>query len=255
MRLRNTATISPSGKSLLPSLPCLNCFPGLPDFRGDVPVLFNSFRPESGMFSCSHGLGVDERGVVESLLALEGAACVLDGVVFGIDRKDPPAQAIEAARTSVAGLGVKAVAHVGFTRHTPPERDEDAEFDANRVAESVTAAMCFDDVAVVLDNFTGIDRGYHFCRGLVDRLYNPQAGAAIVRNLHRMLGPGCRLNSRTQTPSITFLGLEGNARALLLPSPGKRDVPVPEVEGVVRDLVTGDAVSGRLSGPALVLEP
>ena len=238
-----------------PVLALPELLPGIAGLRGDVPVLFNAFRPESGMFSCSHGLGVDERGVVESLLALEDAPRLLDGVVFGIDRKDSPAKAIEAARTCVMGLGVKAVAHVRFTRRTPPERDEDAEFDANRVAESVTAAMCFDDVAVMLDNFTGIDRGYHFCGGLVDRLYNPQAGAAIVRNLHRMLGAGCRLNLRTQTPSITWLDLEGAARALLLPSPGMRDVPVPEVQGVVRDLVSGVAVSGRLSGPALVLEP
>ena len=115
--------------------------------------------------------------------------------------------------------------------------------------------MCFDDVEVVLDNFTGIDRGYHFCGGLVDRLYNPQTGAAIVRNLHRMLQAGCRLNSVRQRPSVTLVGLEGAARALLLPSPGMRDVPVPEVQGVVRDLVTGNAVSERLSGPALVLKP
>ena len=227
---------------------------GIAGLRGNVPVLFNAFRPESGMFSCSHGLGADERGVVESLLSLDGAQSTLDGVVFGIDRKDSPAKAIEGAQASVAGLGVKAVAHVRFTRHTPLERQEDARLDANRVAESVTAAMCFDDVAVVLDNFTGIDRGYHFSGGLVDRLYNPQVGAAIVRNLHRSLKAGCRLKSVTQRPSVTLLNLEGAARALLLPSPEVRDVPVPEVRGVVRDLVTGDAISGRLPGPALVLE-
>ncbi len=239
---------------IAPVLALPELLPGIAGLRGDVPVLFNAFRPESGMFSCSHGLGADERGVVESLLALDGARHILDGVVFGIDRKESPVKAIEAARGSVAGLGVKAVAHVRFSRHTPPEREEDAGFDANRVAESVTAAMCFDDVAVVLDNFTGIDRGYHFCGGLVDRLYNPQAGAHIVRNLHRMLKAGCQVNSLTQRPSITIMGLEGTARALLLPSPGMRDVPVPEVQGVVRDLVKGDAVSGWLAGPALVLD-
>ena len=67
--------------------------------------------------------------------------------------------------------------------------------------------MCFDDVAVVLDNFTGIDRGYHFCGGLVDRLCNPQAGAHIVRNLHRMLKAGCQDEFvLTQRPSITIIG-------------------------------------------------
>ena len=109
-----------------PVLALPELLPGIAGLRGDVPVLFNAFRPESGMFSCSHGLGVEERGVVESLLALEDAPRVLDGVVFGIGRRDSPAKAIEAARSSVAGLGVKAVAHVRFTRHTPLEQDEGA---------------------------------------------------------------------------------------------------------------------------------
>ncbi len=228
---------------------------GIATLRGDVPVLFNAFRPESGLFSCSHGLGVDERGVVESLLALDGASGILDGVVFGIERRDSPARAVETARASVADLGIKVVAHVRFTGRTPLEGEEAARSDANLVAESVTVAMCFDDVAVVLDNFTGIDRGYHFCGGLVDRLCNPLAGAAIVRNLHGMLKAGCRMTSITPGSSVTIMDLEGAARALLLPSPGMRDVPVPEITGVVRDLVTGDAVPGRLSGPALVVDP
>ncbi len=239
---------------IAPLLALPELLPGIAAISGDVPVLFNAFRAESGMFSSSHGIGADERGVVESLLGLDGARHILDGVVFGIDRTDSPAKAIEAARASVAGLGVRAVAHVRFIRRTPQVREEDSGIDANRVAESVTAAMCFDDVAVVLDNFTGIDRGYHFCDGLVDRLYNPQAGAHIVRNLHRMLGIGCRVNSLTERPSITIMNLDGPARALLLPSSGMRDVPVPEVQGIVRDLVTGDAVAERLSGPALVLD-
>jgi len=48
-------------------------------------------------------------------------------------------------------------------------------------------------MTVFLDNFTGIDRGYFFSGGLVDRLYNPLAGAHIVRHLHAALPEGCDL--------------------------------------------------------------
>ena len=230
---------------------------GIAALKCDVPVLFNAFRPRCEAFSCSHGLEADERGVVEAILDLDGAARTLDGMVFGIGWQDAPVSRIEAARASVDGLGVRPVVHVQFAHRRPLGQDETERHDANRIAEVVTAAMCFDDVAVVLDNFTGIDRGYYFSGGLVDRLYNPLAGAYIVRNLHAALEPGCRIRAARDEHTIRIVELDGAAAALLLPGPDldPRDLAVVPARGtgLWLDLVSGHAASDRLSGPTLVM--
>ena len=231
---------------------------GMAALKGDVPVLFNAFRPRCEAFSCSHGLEADERGVVEAILALDGAARTLDGMVFGIGWQDAPASRdTRPHEPASTGSASGPVVHVQFAHRRPLGQDETERHDANRIAEAVTAAMCFDDVAVVLDNFTGIDRGYYFSGGLVDRLYNPLAGAYIVRNLHAALEPGCRIRAARDEHAIRIVELEGAAATLLLPGPDldPRDLAAVPARGtgLWLDLVSGHAASDRLSGPTLVM--
>ena len=242
---------------IAPAVSLPNLLAEIAALKGDLPVLFNAFRPHCEAFSCSHGLDADERGVVETVLALDGADHALDGMVFGVGWQDAPTCGIETARASVDRLGIRPVVHVQFARRRPLGQDETERIDANRIAEAVTAAMCFDDVTVVLDNFTGIDRGYYFSGGLVDRLYNPLAGAHIVRNLHAALEPGCRMGATRDEHTVRIIELEGAAVALLLPGPDLDPhelaaVPARDT-GLWLDLVSGHAASDRLSGPTLVM--
>jgi len=229
---------------------------GMAQNKGTTKVLFNAFRASSETFSCSHGLEADERGAVKAILALDGASETIDGLVFGIGWQDAPAPAIEAARRSVAGLGLQPIVHVQFAHRRPIDQGETERHDANRVAEAVTAAMAFSDVGVVLDNFTGIDRGYYFSSGLVDRLYNPLAGARIIRHLHAALGEGCRIEGIRGDASVRILDLAGGCagRALLLPGE-KGEVPasLSRKDDLWIDLVTGEVASERILGPALVI--
>ncbi len=238
-----------------------------PDLLGDIAVLkdetptyFNAYRANVEAFSSSHGLMADERGAVEALLALDGAREAIDGIVFGIGWQEAPVPAVEAARNSVAGLGIKAAVHVQFAHRKPLDQDETERHDANRIAESVAAAMAHDNIAVFLDNFTGIDRGYYFSGGLVDRLYNPLAGAHIVRHLHAALAEGCDIGAMRDDGQILVVEIQGpaGAGALLLPRVDLDPALLPTAPsrdaGRRIDLVSGAAAPARLTGPTLVLD-
>ncbi len=227
--------------------------------KGDLQVYFNAYRIDVEAFSSSHGLDADERGAVEAFLAVDGARDAIDGMVFGVGWRDAPASATAAARRSVAGLGVKAAVHVQFAHRRPLDAEETARHDANRIAESVVAAMSHDDVAVFLDNFTGIDRGYYFSGGLVDRLYNPLDGSRIVRHLHAALIGGCDIGEISEGDKgrvVELRGLDG-AGALLLPAadldPAELPNAPPRDVGRWIDLTGGGAPPACLTGPTLVL--
>jgi hypothetical protein len=225
--------------------------------KGDTTVFFNPYRVDVGAFSSSHGLDADERGTVEALLALDGARQAIDGMVFGIGWREAPVPAMIAARNSVAGLGVKAAIHVQFAHRKPLGGDETERHDANRIAEAVVGALASDHMTVYLDNFTGIDRGYYFSGGLVDRLYNPLAGARIVRHLHAALAEGCDLGDLDENDHGRAIALDRPSGVLLLPTsdcdPAVLPGAPPRGAGRWIDLTSGEAPPSRLAGPTLVI--
>jgi hypothetical protein len=225
--------------------------------KGSTPIYFNAHRALVEAFSSSHGLQSDERGATEALLALDGAREVIDGLVFGVAWQEAPAPAIAAARHSVEGFGVKAAVHVQFAHRKPLGRDETERHDANRIAEAVVGALASDHMTVFLDNFTGIDRGYFFSGGLVDRLYNPLAGAHIVRHLHAALPEGCDLGDLAENDHGRGVALGRSKGVLLLPASDCDSAALPGAPprdaGRWIDLASGEAPPARLTGPTLVL--
>ncbi|MDP6565562.1 MAG: metallophosphoesterase [Alphaproteobacteria bacterium] len=225
--------------------------------KGGTQVFFNAYRAGAKTFSGSHGLDADEYGTAEALLALDGARQAIDGLVFGIRWREAPVPAMIAARDSVAGLGVMAAVHVQFAHRRPLEQDEIERHDANRIAEAVVGALAHDDMAVFLDNFTGIDRGYYFSGGLVDRLYNPLSGAHIVRHLHAALPDGCQIGAMSQNNNDRVVELRKPDGTLLLPAADTDPASLPSVPsrttGHWIDLNSGKTAVERLTGPALVI--
>jgi hypothetical protein len=225
--------------------------------KGSTPIYFNAHRALVEAFSSSHGLQSDEREAVEALLALEGAREVIDGLVFGVAWQEAPVPAIAAARHSAESFGVKAAIHVQFAHRKPLAGDETERHDANRIAEAVIGALASDHMSVYLDNFTGIDRGYYFSGGLVDRLYNPLAGAHILRHLHAALPEGCELGDWGENDHGRGIALLRPRGMLLLPASAcdPTDLPgaPPRDAGRWIDLASGEAPPARLTGPTLVL--
>jgi hypothetical protein len=224
--------------------------------KGSTPIVFNPHRASVEAFSSSHGLQSDERGAVEALLALDGAREVIDGLVFGIAWQEAPTAAIAAIRQSIEGFGLKAVVHVQFAHRKPLGRGETERHDANRIAEAVVGSLANDSMTVFLDNFTGIDRGYYFSGGLVDRLYNPLAGARIVSHLHAALPEGCDLGDPGENDQGRWFAL-GPGGVLLLPTSDCDSVELPGApprdSGRWIDLASGQAPPVLLTGPTLVL--
>ncbi|MDP6872629.1 MAG: metallophosphoesterase [Alphaproteobacteria bacterium] len=225
--------------------------------KGRTAVFFNAYRAGAKTFSGSHGLEPDEPGTAEALLALDGARDAVDGLVFGIRRRNAPVPAMMAARDCVAGLGVMAAVHVQFSYRRPEDPDESERHDANRVAEAVVGALAHDDMAVFLENFTGIDRGYYFSGGLVDRLYNPLPGAHIVRHLHAALPDGCEIGAISQNDNDRVVALCNPDGELLLPTAKSDPASLPSApartSGRWIDLTSGKMAAEHLTGPTLVL--
>ena len=231
------------------------------------PIHLNAHRPDVEGFSTHHGLRVDERSAVEALLALDRAREVIGGVVFGVARDEPAMAAIRTARDSVDGFGVAASVHLPFASERPRPDGEIAEL--NRVAEAAAAAVALPDIDVFVDNFTDIDRGYFFRRGLVDRLYNPGKGSHVVRHLHAALAPRCALGETHAIAGGRAVMLElSGAPAVLVLADG--ETPVDRLpagahagdrggDGRWIDLVSGDIVDASWTrdagapGPALAL--
>ena len=234
---------------------------GIAALKGGTQVYFNAHRSDGKTFSSSHGLRADERGTVEALLALDNGKEAIDGMVFGIGWREAPLPALTAIQDSINGLGVRAAVHVQFAHGRPMDQDETERHDANRIAEAVVGALAYDHMAVFLDNFTGIDRGYFFSGGLVDRLYNPHAGAHIVRHLHAALPDGCQIGAIRENGNDRLIELNSPEGALLLPATDSSPVTPPSApsrtEGRWRgrwiDLTSGNTAPERLVGPTLVI--
>ena len=228
---------------------------GIAELKGGTPVYFNAHRVDKEAFSLSHGLGANERGTVEALLALEKAGSVIDGMVFGIGWREDPIPAMAAIRDSIDGLGILAAAHVQFAHREPLGRDEYERHDANRLAEAVIGALAHDEFTVFLDNFTGIDRGYYFSGGLVDRLYNPLPGAHIVRHLHAALPDGCQIGAVRENGDGRMIELDKPEGALLLPAMDAVTPTAAPSRMTKRwiDLTSGKLAARHLTGPTLVI--
>ncbi|MBT7647344.1 MAG: serine/threonine protein phosphatase, partial [Rhodospirillaceae bacterium] len=90
--LRDHGNILAAWEVIAPTTGIADLLAGINDLKGELPVYFNASRVFAESFSSSHGLRADERGVVEALLALDGARAAIDGMVFGIARDEAPAQ-------------------------------------------------------------------------------------------------------------------------------------------------------------------
>ena len=118
------------------------------------------------------------------------------------------------------------------------------------MAEAVLLARANPQLAVVIDNFVELDRGYCTCAGLLDRLYNPKDGSRVVANLGALLPQTLRdLTSQEITGSRVF-SAEGDGGKVMLVVPNSRtesaefnDLFAAEIadrQGTLVDLVSGE---------------
>jgi Icc-related predicted phosphoesterase len=241
-----------------PTTSAAELFAGISALKGETQVFFNAYRLDKESFSLSHGLEVDDRDLLAELLAHDGAREAIDGMVFGIGWLEAPLPVMVAIQNSAAEFGISAAVHVQFAHRKPLTQDEIERHDANRIAEAVVGALAHEEMTVFLDNFTGIDRGYFFSGGLVDRLYNPLSGAHIVRHLHAALPDGCQIRAISENGNDRLIELSNPEGALLLPATDTGPAAVPpsapsRKAGRWIDLSSGTIAAELLTGPTLVI--
>jgi 3',5'-cyclic AMP phosphodiesterase CpdA len=153
-------------------------------------IYLNPVRTEVQGWTTHHGLHADLMDEVEWVLEQSELEDAVDGFVFGIRSDMPPCDGYTELRRCLSGTSYKALLHVpcvGFDRTSAPTDEASRQHELARVAEAMLLARMHPDVSVVIDNFVELDRGYFNCRGLVDRLYNPNDGGRIVTVLNSLL--------------------------------------------------------------------
>ena len=156
----------------------------------DYQIYLNPVRPEVQGWTSHHGLHTDLAEEIDWVLGLPDMNRAVDGFVFGVRQDIRPYDGFEAARVSLGDTDYQIILHVpcvGFDGTSAPTDDASRMHELTRVAEAALLARVNPDVSVIIDNFVKLDRGYFNCRGLVDRLYNPQDGSRVLSSLDFLL--------------------------------------------------------------------
>jgi hypothetical protein len=156
----------------------------------DYQIYLNPVRPEVQGWTSHHGLHTDLAEEIDWVLGLPDLNRAVDGFVFGVRQDVRPYDGFEAARGSLSDTDYQFILHVpcvGFDGTSAPTDDASRMHELTRVAEAALLARVNPDVSVIVDNFVKLDRGYFNCRGLVDRLYNPQDGSRVLSSLDNLL--------------------------------------------------------------------
>jgi hypothetical protein len=225
----------------------------------DFEVYLHAVRPEVEGWTTHHGMHADLTDEVDWVLSQAGLTDAVDGFVFGIRRDMSPVDGYAAVQRCLSGTSYKPLLHVpcvGMYWATS-SNDEVAEInELARVAEATLLARANPDLAIVIDNFVELDRGYCSCWGLVDRLYNPKDGSRVVTTLNTLLPQTLRNLTSRETAGDRVLSAECDEGMALLISPNSCPASsefsahfpdgIADRQGTLVDLVSGTEMATTL---------
>ena len=241
----------------------------------DYQIYLNPVRPEVQGWTTHHGLHTDLAEEIDWVLSLPGLNRAVDGFVFGVRQDVRPYDGFEAARCRLSDTDYQFILHVpcvGFDRTSTPTDDASRMHELTRVAEAALLARVNPGVSVIVDNFVKLDRGYFNCRGLVDRLYNPQDGSRVLSSLDFLLPRHLTNPSIYETKHHRIVLTESDAGQVLLIVANNETASIETADhlsykvlnqqGKLVDLVTGEesevsyrALSAGIAGGDLPLSP
>ncbi len=164
----------------------------LAELRGNsrFEIYLNAVRPEVEGWTTHHGLHPELEDEIEWVLNQSDLVDSVDGFVFGVRFDVPPFDGYTEVRHCLSGSDYKFLLHapcVGLDRTSAPTDEASRQHELARVTEALLLARAHPDTPVVIDNFVELDRGYFNCRGLVDKLYNPNDGSRVITALSSLL--------------------------------------------------------------------
>ena len=136
----------------------------------------------------------------ERLRKLDALKTCFDGIVFRCGIADSVTETIQLAIRMQREFGLLSSVHLRISDDNPASLHDDDTAVHNRLTEAMVHAWASGFDRIFCDTLTDSDRGYFPRKGLLDREYNPRAGARLVKVLHAL-----------------FCGL-GNCRSLELTS-------------------------------------
>ncbi len=245
----------------------------------EFEVYLNPVRPEVHGWTTHHGLHSDLVSEIEWVLEQPGLAGTVDGFVFGIRPDMPPFDGYAEVQCCLSGTAYKALLHVpcvGMNITSAPTDEASRQHELARVAEAMLLARMHPETTVVIDNFIELDRGYFNCRGLVDKLYNPNDGSRIVTVLNNLLPRQLRNLTSQETMGGRVLMAECNDGKVVLITKHNLRAPIEQndqfpdevadrkarlidlVNGKETDTLLGDVIAKRAGeeipqSPALLL--
>jgi 3',5'-cyclic AMP phosphodiesterase CpdA len=178
----------------------------------------------------SHGFRIQGTASLDAVLPERGA---VDGFVFQVGQNDDPWSSIKMIGDYATRMGIRVLVNVRLASENPAEYLCDENHVANRVAESLIAAMGSPRVKVFLDTFMDLDRGYFPRIGLYDRRLNPRKGACVARRLTGVL------DTRSLNVTLGAVTQRGGWRICSFHSPEQRYellLPQRDTEGKGLDL-------------------
>ena len=199
----------------------------------------------------NHGFVLAEHEQLEQLLALPAARECIDGFVVRVPKGSSPWHDLHASLRLADALRVRTMLQVRLAADNPAEPVDDDFFIANRVAETVFAALSVPQADVFFDTFVDVDRNYFPHHGFVDRRYDPRPASYVYRHLHAVLaryagaleGHSAGVEDKVQW----FAAQEGKCRWVLLTAAkpiAVRNVALRDPLGVLQSVVCIDLVSG-----------
>ncbi|MFC6672820.1 metallophosphoesterase family protein [Marinobacterium aestuariivivens] len=222
----------------------------------------------------NHGYTSEDGSRIRTSITEGPLRGLVDGLVFRLDPGMESAPTLAAIDELCRTLQLQASIHLRVSDASPADvRDDDLDL-ANRIAETLCAALAHPALGVYVDTFADVDRGFFRRNGVTDRRANPRLAFHVVKHLYAALNADpaelrpAGIDAADGWRRI-LLTADRKRYQLLLPQPGCMPMQsVAECTGVafrLLDLASGryhpvDRHSGRLhwacqaTGPVLLEE-
>jgi len=190
-------------------------------------------------------------------------------VVFRIASDAPAWENVISAGNLCARAGIHGCAITRMSTPSPEGFGKDELWAANRIAESLAAAVTQPNVHVINDTLADFDRGFFRRYGVVDRLYNPRLGFHVLRNLYGALNAergALQAGQVISTENTRSVSMQRGSQSLVLLMPNRDGISVKLDEEIGAehagtqwsyvDLGTGEISSSlaqRLAAPVLLM--
>ncbi|WP_167670743.1 metallophosphoesterase family protein [Allopusillimonas ginsengisoli] len=140
------------------------------------------------------------------------------GIVVRIGYSEPVLESLEQIAGFSRSNTIPVMVHVKLSPDESYVLNADDHSQAARVAEASIGAALYPDMAISLDTFMDVDRGYFTRQGLVDRRHNPRQAGGAARDIHQHLQgrAGLRIQAIERLEHATRIVLESEEGPLEL---------------------------------------